>query len=105
MAKKKKIIACAAPRICPVAIGLGCGVVGAIFMLFVTVWPIITEFFTGAGMGLMLQDLMADAIPFYDPGTWYYGFVGVIGGFIDWFIMGTLIAGIYNIFHCTCKIL
>jgi hypothetical protein len=74
----------------PVALGLSLGIVwgGA---LFITTW---LSYFTGYGR-LFLETLAVSIYPGYtiSPAG---SFIGLLYGFLDLFIMGTIVGWIYN---------
>ena len=74
----------------PLALGLSLGIVwgGA---LFVTTW---LSYFTGYGR-LFLEALAVSLYPGYtiSPGG---SFIGLLYGFLDLFIMGTILGWVYN---------
>jgi hypothetical protein len=74
----------------PLALGLSLGIVWG-SALFVTTW---LSYFTGYGR-LFLEALAVSLYPGYtiSPGG---SFIGLLYGFLDLFIMGTILGWIYN---------
>lgn len=81
----------------PLALGLTSGIFGAVYMLIITYYPVITGMIPAVGMkGSSMRFIMADMYPFYNYGIWYRELAGVVFGFIDCFIAGLLFAYLYN---------
>jgi hypothetical protein len=73
------------------ALALTFGVLGAFAMVIMTLFAMYT------GYGVLFTDLVMSIYPFYDV-SWMGVLTGGIGGFIDGFIGGALVAWLYNTF-------
>lgn len=87
-------------RTLPLAFALG--LLGGLYMLFVTYYPVFSPSVFGIVKGESLRNFMLDMYPYYDLSTWYGIVSGVAFGFIDCFVFGLLLGGFYNWFSGNC---
>lgn len=82
------------------SLGLTLGVLGAIYMLILQFYPVLTEaVFSGNAYGGSMHFMMEDMYPFYKQSTGLIqALLGVLYGFVDGFIGGVVIAFVYNKF-------
>ncbi len=80
----------------PLALGLATGILCALYMLVVAVYPAVSEALFGSVQGESLKALMEDIYPYYGDGVWYDTYVGIVFGFIDGFVLGVVFGGLYN---------
>ncbi len=73
--------------------GLASGIVGAICMIALT---IATNFGQFSAVGSLFNSIYG--FLWYSSSSWLGVLLGAIYGFIDWFVIGILIAWFYNIF-------
>lgn len=80
------------------AAGLTLGIFGALYMLVLQYYPVLTEaIFSGNRYGGSAHFMMEDLYPWYrDAQGLWQAVLGVVFGFIDGFIGGALLAWIYN---------
>ena len=76
------------------------GVMGALYMLVIQYYPVLTEaLFSGNRYGGSMHFMMEDLYPFYKQAEGFgQALLGIIFGFIDGFIGGALVAWVYNKF-------
>lgn len=87
-------------KIRPLALGLAMGILCVIYMVFITIYPWFSETVFGTVQGVGLKALMQDIYPYYGGGTWYANYVGIVFGFIDGFVCGMVLGGLYNLIAC-----
>ena len=84
-------------QLSPLKLGLSLGIMGALTMLVVTYYPVITDKLSFMnGHGYSLRFVLEDLYPIYTHTVWYKALLGAIYGFIDCFIFGFLLAYLYN---------
>ena len=82
----------------PLALALTLGFLGALFMLFATFYPPVSEALLGQPYGEAWRALMMNTYPWYSYEVWYGVVLGMVFGFIDGFVLGGLIGVLYNAF-------
>jgi len=90
-------------KVKPLAVAFALGIMGAIFMLVVTYYPVLSESVMGMTKGGALRAIMEDIYPFYDHVTWYAPLLGAAYGFTDAFFFGLITAWLYNGCLCECR--
>ena len=85
------------------SVAFALGIMGAIFMLVVTYYPILSESVMGMTKGGALRAIMEDIYPYYDHATWYAPLLGAAYGFTDAFFFGLITAWLYNGCLCGCR--
>lgn len=82
------------------AAGLTLGVFGALYMLILQFYPMLTEaIFSGNRYGGSLHFMMEDLYPFYRQAQGFgQAILGIIFGFVDGFMGGVILSWIYNKF-------
>ena len=88
----------------PLSLGLALGILGALSMLVITYYPLLTEqIFNGSSHGGSMRFIMKDLYPWYAEAPYYKVLLGLVYGFIDGFLFGVVLAWLYNAFLCEGK--
>ncbi|MFC1484601.1 bacteriophage holin [Candidatus Neomarinimicrobiota bacterium] len=75
------------------ALGLACGIIWGLAIFLLTYWFLLRGF-EGETLSRLGNLYLGYSV------TWYGGFIGLVWGFIDGFIGGTVLAWLYNRFAC-----
>lgn len=80
----------------PIALGLTAGIIWGVAVMLGT-WWIVIKGSAGATMGTLVNFYFGYSV------TWLGGLVGLVWGFIDGFICGTVFGWLYNTLTCEKK--
>jgi hypothetical protein len=87
----------------PLALATAMGIMGIVYMLVVTYYPMLSETVLGMTKGEALRAIMEDIYPYYDHNMWHAPLVGASYGFVDAFFFGLIAAWLYNGCLCGCS--